>query len=169
MVSGDELWVNVEKADVSFLEQLLSSLSKEESEQLVNGHKKNNLFPIQYACVLGNVDLLNVILKYSGDVNSRSSESYTALHHASASGFDDCFERLLEANASLLSTTIDQEFYVSGTAIYLSGGQTSLHVACSNGSTEIVSSILNWVSKNMVSLYLYNSLLDCVMTSLAPL
>src|SRR3990167_2867351 len=115
MVSGDELWVNVEKADVSFLEQLLSSLSKEESEQLVNGHKKNNLFPIQYACVLGNVDLLNVILKYSGDVNSRSSESYTALHHASASGFDDCFERLLEANASLLSTTIDQEFYVSGT------------------------------------------------------
>lgn len=60
--------------------------------------------PLHEAVSNGHSEILKVLLRHDGDVNSRANSGYTPLHLAASSGHVDCVRVLLENAADIANT-----------------------------------------------------------------
>ena len=60
--------------------------------------------PLHEAVSNGHSDILKLLLKYDGDVNSRANSGYTPLHLAASSGHVNCVRVLLDSGANIANS-----------------------------------------------------------------
>ena len=60
--------------------------------------------PLHEAVSNGHSEVLKVLLRHNGDVNSRANSGYTPLHLAASSGHVDCVRVLLDNEANIANT-----------------------------------------------------------------
>ena len=60
--------------------------------------------PLHEAVSNGHSDILKLLLRYNGDVNSRANSGYTPLHLAASSGHTNCVRVLLDNGADIANT-----------------------------------------------------------------
>ena len=87
--------------------------------------------PLHQAVSSGHSNILQLLLRYGGDVNSRSNTGYTLLHLAASSGNVNCVRVLLNNGADIAST--DEYGKTPIQAAELSGKHGALKVLRSAG------------------------------------
>uniref|UniRef100_A0A7S4KHU5 Fe2OG dioxygenase domain-containing protein n=1 Tax=Paramoeba aestuarina TaxID=180227 RepID=A0A7S4KHU5_9EUKA len=134
------------------LKNYLLSLPEEERFLVVNqpfllsssSSSSSWLHPLHYVCVVGDEEKTSVLLEFGSDPKERSSDSFTALHYAAASGFGGCVQEILFNAVSpcfldielIEMETKDHCVYIGGIAVYLTGGQNIFHLASANSNVE---------------------------------
>jgi ankyrin len=98
-------------------------------KQIVNERSNCGRTPLNIACSLGHVDMVQLLLKHGADPNISDLQQTTCLHAASASGHEAVVAILLEHDKSL---------------VFRKGlnNQTALHEAAFRGSVETVTTLL---------------------------
>ncbi|KAL8584987.1 hypothetical protein ACOMHN_043623 [Nucella lapillus] len=99
-----------------------------ENEANVEAANTQGVTPVQLACQLGDVDLLQQLLQSGGRVNTSNNTGETPLHHASSQGHSRLIEVLLQAGACINER--DHE------------GNAPLHKACVSLQTAAVRALL---------------------------
>ena len=145
----EEYWKIIQHEDLEKLNVFLSKM--ENAGEFINNTFEQGLNGFHKACVMGDCDLVTLLLSFGIDVNIKAkSDGYTPLNYATTSGFEDVLLLLLNSGADYKHVTSDKAYYISGTPIYLSGGQTNLHLAASNANLSCAETLLDWMkSKNI--------------------
>ena len=145
MIDVSAYWDAVDDGNTKSLKSIFDGL---DSGEFINSTLQNGLNALHKVCITGDLEMAKELLEMGVDVNMREGDSYTALHHACCSGYEDLVRILLEKRADYEIITEDRSYYVSGTAIYLSGGQTCFHLAAMHDSLECVKVIHEWMKNN---------------------
>lgn len=85
-------------AKKGYLKTFISLLKYGANINQINGNKTST---IMAAARHGHLEILDIAILVGGDVNARCFDGDTALMMAKRHGFQDCFERLINANANI--------------------------------------------------------------------
>lgn len=101
----------------------------------------------RFICLIGNAKIIEILLKYGADVNSKSDSGDTPLHIAAQDGHTKIVEILLKSGADVNSLD--------------SRDQTPLHFAGYNGSSNHIPSTFHPMTKKLFLIFFF--FLDQVM------
>ena len=141
-----ETYWNYFNNDQKHFTDFLQEQEKKPSE-VIDTTFDQGLNALHKACVVGFDDMVLLLLELNANTEVEARDSYKPIHHCCSAGFEEILQILLEHNANIESITEDRDYYVSGTPLYVSGGQTALHVAANNGNEECVTLLLQFIRK----------------------
>ena len=76
--------------------------------------KKDNATPLQIASVMGNLDIIIILLKKGALINLRNNAGLTALHYASLNGYLECVKYLIDNGADINAKCINGNTPIMG-------------------------------------------------------
>ncbi|XP_070185256.1 ankyrin repeat and KH domain-containing protein 1-like isoform X2 [Littorina saxatilis] len=94
----------------------------------VNAENEQGVTPLHVSCLLGDMELLDVLVQHGGAVDTRDEKGDTPLHKACFEGHVLLVSRLLEEGADVNEVNRD--------------GDTPLHHACSNLYVDVIKTLL---------------------------
>lgn len=112
-MDSDELLKTVAGQDVESVKHLLDNIQETRGSEFLadtlnqREYYGKNLLEISSA--LGLDEILKLLIKRGGDMNSLSKSGYGALHYSACWGTQSCLEVLIENNCNIFLKTFQQE------------------------------------------------------------
>lgn len=149
------------------LEETLKLLLVRGCEVFVDSDDNNNRRPLHYAASIGNEEAIEILLKYSAEIDCSDHEGKTPIHDAAKFRKFNCLKILIEATPALVNSTDDRGRSPLHLAA-INGHKRICHILIENGAETFCKDDVNWTPLDYAAQYGHSKVAKLLLDNDAP-